>query len=44
MLKDVKPSISHVYAFIGMKGTSEELGLRGANLWVLPVADDQSWE
>jgi hypothetical protein len=37
MLKDVKASISHAYAFIGMKGTGEELGLRCANLWVLPV-------
>jgi all-trans-retinol 13,14-reductase len=40
MLEAVKPSISHVYAFIGMKGTTEELGLRAANLWVLPVNDD----
>jgi len=37
MLKDVKSSISHAYAFIGMKGTGSELGLRCANLWVLPV-------
>lgn len=29
MLEKVKPSISHVYAFVGMNGTSEELGLRG---------------
>ena len=35
MLADVKPSISHVYAFVGMKGTSQELGLRGSNMWAL---------
>ncbi|GMH63170.1 hypothetical protein TL16_g03645 [Triparma laevis f. inornata] len=43
MLSDVKSSISHAYAFIGMKGTGEELGLRCANLWVLPV-DSQGAE
>ncbi len=43
MLSDVKSSISHAYAFIGMKGTREELGLRCANLWVLPV-DSQGAE
>ena len=37
MLARVKPSISHVYAFVGMNGTAEELGLRGSNLWALSV-------
>jgi hypothetical protein len=43
MLKKVKQSISHVYAFVGMKGTAKELELRGANLWVLPVDDDYNY-
>ena len=43
MLKEVKQSISHVYAFVGMKGTAKELELRGANLWVLPVDDDYNY-
>ena len=37
MLSRVKPSISHVYAFVGMNGTAEELGLRGSNMWALSV-------
>ena len=44
MLENVKASISHAYAFIGMKGTTEELGLRAANLWVLPVDDEYNYE
>lgn len=32
------PSISHVYAFVGLEGTTESLGLHGANLWVLQTA------
>ena len=32
MLNEVKPSTSHVYAFIGFKGTAEELGLESNNL------------
>ena len=43
MLKAVPQSISHVYAFIGMKGTTEELGLRAANLWALPVDKDYNF-
>jgi all-trans-retinol 13,14-reductase len=44
MLANVKSSISHAYAFIGMKGTTEELGLRAANLWVLPCDEDYNYE
>ena len=40
MLADVTTSLSHVYAFIGMKGTGEELGLHSNNLWVLPGGVD----
>jgi all-trans-retinol 13,14-reductase len=36
MFASVGASTSHVYAFVGMRGSGEELGLRGANLWVLP--------
>jgi len=44
MLEAVKPSISHVYGFIGMSATSEELGLRGANLWVIPINEEADAE
>ena len=44
MLSEVKPSISHVYGFVGMTGTTEELGLRAANLWVLPVDGEYNYE
>lgn len=40
MLRAVRPSISHVYAFVGLEGTTEELGLSSANLWVLPTTED----
>eukprot|EP00966_Prymnesium_polylepis_P291785 6739095-Prymnesium_polylepis.1 len=40
MVEQVKPSISHIYAFVGLEGTTESLGLHGANLWVLPVDSD----
>mgnify|MGYP006094665885 CR=1 FL=1 len=44
MFKKVKASTSHVYCFVGMNGTSEELGLRGANLWVLPCDDEYNFK
>ena len=37
MLKKVEPSISHVYAFVGMKGDAKDLGLRSANMWAISV-------
>jgi len=37
LLQDVKPSLSHIYAFVGLDGEAEELALRGANRWVLPT-------
>eukprot|EP00656_Telonema_subtile_P037929 TRINITY_DN4238_c0_g1_i2.p1 TRINITY_DN4238_c0_g1~~TRINITY_DN4238_c0_g1_i2.p1 ORF type:complete len:623 (-),score=163.51 TRINITY_DN4238_c0_g1_i2:110-1978(-) len=43
-LPTVKPSLSHIYAFIGLEGEAEDLDLRGANRWVLPTqaSDSQS--
>lgn len=38
MIRLVPPSISHVYAFIGLEGTTESLGLHAANTWVLPAS------
>ena len=29
MIQAVKPSISHIYAFVGLEGSTEELGLHG---------------
>ena len=43
MIAEVNRSISHVYAFIGMRGTTEELELRAANLWVLPVDENYNY-
>jgi all-trans-retinol 13,14-reductase len=33
-LTQVKPSISHVAAYCGFKGSSEELGLESTNMWI----------
>ena len=33
------PGISHMYAFIGLDGTADELELRSQNLWVLPTSE-----
>lgn len=44
-LKKVKRSFTNVGLFIGLKGTSEELGLPKTNLWVYPNGDhDQNVE
>ena len=44
MIETVGRSVSHVYGFIGLKGTTEELGLRAANLWVLPVDENYKYK
>ena len=36
--------ISHMYAFIGLDGTADELELRSQNLWVLPMAGEEGEE
>ena len=36
MIKAVKPSISHIYAFVGLEGTTEELGLHGGGMHPTP--------
>ena len=33
----VKDGISHMYAFIGIRGTTQSLGLRQSNIWSLPA-------
>ncbi len=35
----VKPSMSHLGMYIGLKGSSEELGLPKTNFWIYPSAD-----
>ena len=35
----VADGISHMYAFVGIKGTTESLGLRQSNIWSLPCLD-----
>lgn len=37
--KQLTEGISHMYAYIGLDGDSESLGLRSSNLWVLPGTD-----
>ena len=39
----VGPSISHVYAFVGMKGDANDNGLRASNMWSLAVEDRDSY-
>ncbi|EKD42039.1 MAG: hypothetical protein ACD_73C00360G0001, partial [uncultured bacterium] len=38
-LREIKPSLSHVGLYIGLKKTAEELGLTGTNLWIYPDYD-----
>lgn len=38
-LHDTKPSIAHVALYVGLRGTTEELGLERANLWIYPDAN-----
>mmetsp|Transcript_15530 Transcript_15530/g.44046 ORF Transcript_15530/g.44046 Transcript_15530/m.44046 type:complete len:598 (+) Transcript_15530:1-1794(+) len=33
-------SVAHIIAFVGLRGTNEELGLRSSNIWHLPCGDD----
>ena len=40
---DVKEGISHMYCFVGMKGTTASLGLRQSNIWSLP-ADSNTYD
>jgi len=35
-LKTLAKGTSHLYCFVGLEGTSEELGLESSNLWILP--------
>ncbi len=34
------PGVSHMYAFIGLRGTKDELELRDSNIWSLPCGKD----
>ena len=36
-LEQVQPSVAHLSAYIGLRGTTEELGLSKPNLWVYPT-------
>ena len=40
-LKKVAPSIGYMGAYIGLKGTSQALGLPKTNFWIYPSADYQ---
>ncbi len=40
-LKKVAPSIGHMGAYIGLKGTPQALGLPKTNFWIYPSADYQ---
>jgi len=39
MLGKLTPSLSHLYLYVGLKHTAEELGLSGTNLWIYSDAD-----
>jgi len=36
ILYSSKPSVQHMYCFVKLEGTPEELGLTSANLWIYP--------
>ncbi len=36
-LEVIEPSVAHLSAYIGLRGTTEELGLEKTNLWVYPT-------
>jgi all-trans-retinol 13,14-reductase len=38
-LKDYKPSVQHLYTFVKLKGTPQELGLPSSNYWIYPHRD-----
>ena len=38
-LKQYKPSVQHLYTFIKLKGTPQELGLPSSNYWIYPHRD-----
>jgi all-trans-retinol 13,14-reductase len=35
----IPPAVSHVCLYVGVKGTTSELALKGTNLWIYPTAD-----
>lgn len=35
----IPPSMAHISLYVGLKSTSEELGISPANLWICPSAD-----
>eukprot|EP01129_Flabellula_baltica_P015894 TRINITY_DN8251_c0_g1_i1.p1 TRINITY_DN8251_c0_g1~~TRINITY_DN8251_c0_g1_i1.p1 ORF type:complete len:582 (-),score=137.12 TRINITY_DN8251_c0_g1_i1:17-1762(-) len=39
-LPDWKPSTGHIYAFVGLEGSGEELGLPNYNNWILSCDED----
>jgi all-trans-retinol 13,14-reductase len=39
ILDNIPVSTQHIYCFIKLKGTPEELGLRSSNLWIYPNRD-----
>ena len=39
--EDLKDGISHVYLFLGIDGSAEDLDLPSSNLWALPSSDVQ---
>ena len=38
-LQDMKPSVAHAALYVGLRGTTESLGLERSNLWIYPDAD-----
>ena len=38
-IASIPPAISHVCLYVGLKGTTSELGLNGTNLWIYPTSD-----
>lgn len=39
-IEGVKPSVTHIYCFVGLNASPEELNLRSSNLWVLPCSKE----
>jgi all-trans-retinol 13,14-reductase len=38
-LAGIGPSLAHLSLYVGLRGTAEELGITGTNLWIYPDAD-----
>lgn len=39
LIRDIPPSVQHIYCFVSLRGNPRELGIPSSNLWIYPQHD-----